>query len=114
MATAMALPIIVYQGPGIATETWGFTQANFLVGQPGRAAKECAVMLNDPAARQLIAELQIEDTQEVRERLARLAGEAWLGTLAEQGAYIGSVITISVAFLNTHPEVAEATKRAME
>lgn len=104
---------LYYQGPGIATETWGFTQANFLVALPGRSDKESAILLNDPAARMLAEELGIEDSQENRERLARAAGEAWIPTLAATDTSIDSLITISVAFLNKHPEVLAGIKQAM-
>jgi hypothetical protein len=113
MTTAPISAAIHYQGPGLATETWGFTQANFLVAIPGRAAKESAILLNDPAARQLAQELGIDDSPEAREALARAAGEAWLPSLAH-GGKIESLVTISVAFLNNHPDVVEAIKKAMQ
>ncbi len=113
MTTAPLSVELYYQGPGIATETWGFTQANFLVALPGRADKESAILLNDPAARMLASELGIEDNQENRERLARAAGEAWIPQLAEREPSIDSLITVSVAFLNQHPEVVAGIKKAM-
>lgn len=113
MTTAPMSVELYYQGPGIATETWGFTQANFLVALPGRADKESAILLNDPAARMLAGELGIEDTIENREHLARVAGEAWIPRLAEGGSSIDSLITVSVAFLNAHPEVVASIKQAM-
>lgn len=113
MTTADSSTEVFYQGPGIATETWGYTQANFLVALRGRSDKESAILLNDPAARMLAAELGIEDTPENRETLARVAGEAWIPTLVEIGGSIESLITVSVAFLNQHPEVVASIKRAM-
>lgn len=113
MTTAPMSVELYYQGPGIATEQWGFTQANFLVALPGRADKESAILLNDPAARMLAGELGIEDTPEIRERLARAAGEAWIPKLAGSGSSIDSLITVSVAFLNAHPEVVATITQAM-
>jgi hypothetical protein len=103
---------IHYQGPGLGSETWGFTQANFQISIPGRSAKESAILLNDPAARLLAQELSLEDSPEARDLLARAVGEAWLPTIAGSGS-VDSLITISVAFLNNHPEVVEAIKKAM-
>jgi hypothetical protein len=113
MTTAPISTEVFYQGPGIATETWGYTQANFLVALPGRSDKESAILLNDPAARMLAKELGIEDTMEHREALARAAGEAWIPTLIEAGGSLESQITVSVAFLNQHPWVVAAIKQAM-
>ena len=113
MTTAPMSVELYYQGPGIATETWGYTQANFLVALPGRSDKECAILLNDPAARLLATEVGIEDTPENRERLACAAGEAWIPQMAEKSPSIDSLITVSVAFLNQHPEVLAAIKQAM-
>lgn len=113
MTTADSSTEVFYQGPGISTETWGFTQANFLVALPGRSDKESAILLNDPAARMLAQELGIEDTPENRERLACAVGEAWLPKLVEAGGSLESLITVSVAFLNQHPEVVAGVRQAM-
>ncbi|HMO54501.1 MAG TPA: hypothetical protein PJ994_08360 [Tepidiformaceae bacterium] len=112
MTTAERTAEVYYQGPGLATETWGFTQANFFVALRGRAGKESAILLNDPAARQLASELEIEDTPENRERLARAVGEAWLPRAAAGGS-VESLVTVSVAFLNRNPELVAAVKRAL-
>ncbi len=113
MTTASSSAEISYQGPGFATESWGFTQANFQVSQSGLPAKECAIFLNDPAAKLLAQELGVEDTPEHREALARAVGEAWIPHLAAEGDSIESLITVSVAFLNERPALMESIKRSM-
>ncbi len=113
MTTASRSAEVFYQGPGFATESWGFTQANFLVSTPGYPSKECAILLNDPGARLLAQELGVDNTPEQREALARAVGEAWIPQMAAESDSIDSLITVSVDFLNQHPLLMESIKRSM-
>jgi hypothetical protein len=107
--TSTASPEITvrYEGPGTGTEIWGMTQANFSVGVPGRHAKECAILLNDAAARFLAKELVREDTPEARQALAVEVGAYILRKRAESGAHPDSLIMVSVALLQEQPAIME-------
>jgi hypothetical protein len=114
MPVATESPAIVrYEGSSPGTDTWGYTQANFLISIPGRNAREAAILLNEPAGAFLVAELGLADSTETREALARALGEAWFPALIERGAHIEPIVTVSRAFLDNHPEVIEAVRRAL-
>lgn len=112
-AVTESAPIVRYEGSSPGSEIWGYTQANFLVLVPGRHAKESAVLLNEPAGRFLATELGIEDSTETREALARLVGEAWYPLAIERGRDIESIVTVSRAFLDEHPEIIESVRKAL-
>lgn len=105
--------IVRYEGSSPGTEIWGYTQANFLVAVPGRHAKESAILLNEPAARYMMAELGLDDSTETRETLARLVGEAWYPGAIERGGDIESIVTVSRAFLVEHPEILASVRKAL-
>jgi hypothetical protein len=105
--------IVRYEGSSPGTEIWGYTQANFLVAVPGRHAKESAILLNEPAARYMMAELGLDDSTETRETLARLVGEAWYPRAIERGGDIESIVTVSRAFLVEHPEILATVRKAL-
>jgi hypothetical protein len=111
--TAPTEPEIVvrYEGSAIATELWGMTQANFSVRVPGRHNKEVGVMLNDPAARYLAAELGQEDTRAFRVAAARQAGAYLVEKLALEGRYIDSSVDLSKRTLDANPDILEHLKR---
>ncbi len=98
---------IRYEGPGTGTEIWGMTQANFSLGIPGRHAKECAILLNDAAAAYIAKELGREDVPEERQALATAVGIYLLEQRAAAGGHIDSVVTVSVALLQEHPDIIE-------
>ncbi len=104
-STAPSEITVRYEGPGTGTEIWGMTQANFSVGIPGRHAKECAVLLNDAAARFLTRELGRDDTPETRQALAVEVGSYVLRQRAESGAHPDSLIMVSVALLQEQPAI---------
>lgn len=111
MTTPAASDITVrYECPGAGTEIWGMTQANFSVFIPGHHAKESAVNVTDAAARYLASELGREDTAEFRQRMATRIGARVLEQLAASGAHLDSAITISVAYLQEHPEILHELK----
>ena len=101
-----------YEGSAPGTEIWGMTQANFLVAVPGRHAKESATALTDAAAASLASELGRENTVEFRQIAAREVGFAYLEQLVTAAAYIPSLITVSVGFLEEHPEAVQRVKEA--
>ncbi|MBA4180608.1 MAG: hypothetical protein C0506_08485 [Anaerolinea sp.] len=103
---------VVYEGGSVGTEIWGMTQANFLVVIPGRHAKETAVNLTDAAASVLAEQLGERNTPEFRQSVAREAGVAYLEPLAAAGGHVDSVIVVSEAFLDEHPEVLARLKAA--
>lgn len=104
--------IVRYEGPSPGTDVSGYTQANFLVAVPGRNAKESAILMNGPAGRFLADEFGLEDSAEVRDALARALGETWFPTLVERGGDVESIVTVSRGFLDDHPEVVEAVRKA--
>lgn len=69
---------IAYEDAGVAPELWAATQANFAVRFPGKHAREFAVLVNDAAMEYLTGQLGVEDSPEIRKKLARLVGEAYL------------------------------------
>lgn len=105
--------VVRYEGSSPGTDIWGYTQANFLVALPGRNAREAAILMNEPAGAFLAAQLGLEDSAETRDALARALGEAWFPELFVRGADIESIVTVSRAFLNNHPEMIEAVRRAL-
>ena len=102
-----------YEGSSPGSDSWGYTQANFLVAIPGRHPKESAILMNEPAGKFLVAELGLEESTEVREALARALGEAWFPILVEHGGDVESIVTVSRGFLDNHPEVVEAVRKAL-
>ena len=110
--TSAATPEITvrYEGPGVSTEIWAMTQANFLVMIPGHHAKESAIALVDNAAQFLAAQLGREDTPENRQALARDTGAYILRKRAKAGEHTDSVTTVSVALLSQHPELVAHLK----
>ncbi len=104
--------LVRYDGVSPGAGIWGYTQGNFLVAVPGRNAKESAILLNEPAGKYLIAESGLDDTPENRGTLVKAIGEAWYPVLVEAGGDIPSIVTVSRAFLDDHPEVVEAARRA--
>lgn len=114
MPGATESPAIVrYEGSSPGTDIWGYTQANFLVAIPGRNSKESAILMNEPAGKFLEAELGLEDSAEVRDALARALGEAWFPVLVERGGDVESIVTVSRGFLDNHPEVIDAVRKAL-
>ncbi|MBE0612020.1 MAG: hypothetical protein IH609_21755 [Dehalococcoidia bacterium] len=105
--------MVRYEGSSPGTDIWGYTQANFLVAIPGRNARESAILMNEPAGKFLAAELGLADSTETRDALARALGEAWFPALFERGADIESIVTVSRGFLDNHPEVIEAVRKAL-
>ncbi|MCZ2109960.1 MAG: hypothetical protein LC118_10420 [Dehalococcoidia bacterium] len=99
-----------YEGPGVSTEIWAMTQANFMVMIPGQHAKEAAIALNDAAAKYLAEQLGQEDTPENRQALARDVGSFILTKQLGAGGRIDSVTTVSVALLGQHPELVDHLK----
>jgi hypothetical protein len=83
------------------------------VAIPGRNAKESAILMNEPAGKFLVAELGLEDSTEVREALARALGEAWYPVMLARGGDVESIVTVSRGFLDNHPEVIEAVRKAL-
>lgn len=69
MTTSASTGNVRFEGMGVGTEIWGATQANFLVLVPPQHAKEAAVLLNDPAAKQLASAQWAPDQS--RNRLAQ-------------------------------------------
>ena len=106
--------LIRFEGYSPGTEIWGSTQANFLVQLPGRHAKECAVLLNDPAARLLAANAGQDDTPEFREMAARAVGEAILHDIVARGAPLESVVMASSAYFEAHPAVLATAEAALK
>ena len=104
--------LIRYDGISPGAGIWGYTQANFLVAVPGRNAKESAILMNEPAGKYLIAESGLGDTPVNREAVLKAIGQAWYPVLVASGGDIPSIVTVSRAFLDDHPEVVEAARRA--
>ena len=69
--------------------------------------------MNEPAGAFLVAELGLEDSAETRDALARALGEAWFPQLFVRGADIEPIVTVSRAFLNNHPEIVAAVRKAL-
>ena len=104
--------LIRYDGISPGAGIWGYTQANFLVAVPGRNAKESAILMNEPAGKYLIAESGLGDTPVNREAVLKAIGQAWYPVLVASGGDIPSIVTVSRAFLDDHPEVVEAVRQA--
>ena len=113
MTGAIESASVRYEGSSPGTDIWGYTQANFLVAIPGRNAKESAILLNEPAGKFLVGALGLEDSPEVREALARAVGEAWFPEAVARGGDVESIVTVSLGFLDNHPEVVEAVRTAL-
>jgi hypothetical protein len=101
---------IVYEGPSEGAEAiMGATLANFIIEGPG-ADKECGVMLNDPGAAYLAERLGVEQTPEWREQMTKRVGEVVLDAALQQKRHIDSVVFVSRAILEAHPEYVEALR----
>lgn len=104
---------IQYEGPGVAQEIWGATQANFVVLRPHHAAKEVAVMLNDKAVQRLAREFGVADTPEFREGAARFAGRAAIQRLWDRRGRLDSAIVVSAATLDEDPTILEELRHVI-
>ena len=113
MTTSATTGNVRFEGMGVGTEIWGATQANFLVLMPPHHAKEAAVLLNDPAAKQLASALGLEDSAEFRADAARAVGQLYLEDRLAAGKPIESVTTLSHAFFNERPDLFEAAQAAL-
>lgn len=102
-----------FEGLGVGTEIWGATQANFLVSLPPHHAKEAAVLLNHPAAKQLADSLGMEANDEFRAEAARVVGELYLADRLASGKAIESVTSLSHAFFSERPDLVEAAQAAL-
>lgn len=103
---------VSYEGIGSgAHEIWGATQANFLVaGGPWPGGKEVAVMLNDPAAAMLAEALGVENSEDFRANAARVVGEAAIRERHQRLGSVDSLVTVSRATLESHPELIDALR----
>jgi hypothetical protein len=106
-------PGVRFEGYTPGTEIWGSTQANFLLRVPGRNAREAAILLNDPTARALAEALGREDTQEFREEAARVAGTIVFEDILRKGAPVESIVMVSNAFFDQHPDLAAKIRAAL-
>lgn len=106
-------PDVHFAGYTPGTEIWGSTQANFLMHVPGRNAKEAAILFNDPTAKALADALGVENTQEFRERAARVAGQLVFEDILARGANIDSLVMVSNAFFEQNPAILERLKAAL-
>ncbi|MFN8617350.1 MAG: hypothetical protein U0837_09645 [Dehalococcoidia bacterium] len=113
MTTSASTGNVRFEGMGVGTEIWGATQANFLVLVPPQHAKEAAVLLNDPAAKQLASALGVEDGEAFRAEAARALGELYLEDRLRAGKPIESVTTLSHAFFAERPDLFEAAQAAL-
>jgi hypothetical protein len=102
-----------FEGMSVGTELWGMTQANFLVSLPGRHAKEAAVLLNDAAAKLVAEAAGVDDTPQLRERLAMETGKYWLRHQLDAGASVESAVIVSSGLLREHPDLLEHLKRSV-
>jgi hypothetical protein len=100
---------ITYEGPGEGSSIMGASLANFIIETPG-ADKECAVMLNDPGATYLAEQLGVELTDEWRESATQKLGEAVLKAAIEESRHVDSVVFVSRAILEAHPEFVDALR----
>ena len=111
--TTMAEPAMVrFEGIAPGTEIWGGTQADFTIQAEGRTAKEAAVLLNDPAAAILAEAVGRENTEDFRADAAKAAGTVIFEREAAHGGDIESLVMVSKAYLETHPELLERVKAA--
>jgi hypothetical protein len=108
-----AKPTISFEGYTPGTEIWGGTQANFLIQLPG-PDKECAVLLNGPAAAALAEASGNDNTPEFREAAARAFGEALLPGLVASGRQVDSLIVVSRGMLEDHPAVRDSAIAALK
>ncbi len=113
MTTSTSASNVRFEGMGVGTEIWGATQANFLVLMPPHHAKEAAVLLNDPAAKQLAAAVGVEDGDAFRAEAARAVGQLYLEDRLAAGKPIESVTTLSHAFFTDRPDLLEAAQAAL-
>jgi hypothetical protein len=104
---------IRFEGIGVGDEIWGGTQANFVVFRPGQHAKETCVILNDPAAAYLAGLLGEENTEEFRQRAARVIGHLWLEREVAAGRHIDSVHMVSRHTLEEAEEFVAALRPGM-
>lgn len=101
---------VIYEGPGEGADTiMGASQANFIVVGPG-ADKECAVLLNDPGAEYLAEQLGAEMTEAWREAITAKLGEIVIEATLGASRHLDSVIFISRAILQAHPEYVAALR----
>ncbi len=113
MTTVIDEGEVRFEGYSPGTEIWGSTQANFLVKVPGNNAKEAAILLNDPTAKALAADLGREDTQVFREEAARLAGEIVFRDVLSRRGNIDSAVMVSNVFFERNPHLLLALKAAL-
>jgi len=104
---------IRFEGMGEGTSAWGYTQANFLVHTPGRHGREIAVQVNDPACKYVASQLGQADSPELRDQIARAAGECWLPVVLAEQPDLPAIVTVSKAFLDEHPDILAAIKAAL-
>jgi len=100
-------PVIRFEGIGAGGELWGGTQANFSIDLPDQNVREVAIIVNAPAAAFLAELAGRDDTEEFREEVANLAGEAWLRLAIPRGERLHSVIFLSPAKLQGEPSVLD-------
>ena len=109
MTQAEAEYRITYEGPGDGSSIMGASFANFIIEGPG-ADKECAVMLKDPGASYLAEQLGTDLTDQWREQATAKLGAAVLGAAMEESRHIDSVVFVSRAILEAHPEFVDALR----
>ncbi len=113
MTAVMEPSDVRFAGYTEGTEIWGSTQANFVLRMPGRNAKEAAILLNDPTAKLLAEALGRENTQEFREEAARIAGALVFRDILEHGQQMDSLVMVSNAYFEQHPDLLEKLKAAL-
>lgn len=101
---------IRYEGPGTGTEILAMTQANFLVLNPGHAAKELAVMFNDASMDYLLHELGGENDGTFRDGAARVAGRIWIERHVPRVGRIEPQLIVSRATFDEDPGFLPAIK----
>lgn len=101
-----------YEGPGVGTEIWGATQANFLVGRQGRAAQEVAVMLTNPAAEFLAEQLGQECSPDFQDTAAKYVGTIWTRQIFADHGRVDPTVTVSRGTFEEHPELLAQVKTA--
>jgi len=111
--TLDAAPTAHFEGFATGTDAWGYTQANFLVRLPGRAAREAAVLLNHPAAVLIAAATGREESEEFRFEAVRAAGEAVLAEVIAGDENFQSILTVSKGYLDEHPSVLEHIRKVL-
>lgn len=114
MAIAAADDIqIRYEGPGVGAELLGMTQANFLALNPGHAAKELAVMINDNAMAYLVEQLGGTNDTQFRDGAARVAGRIWIARHVPRVGRLEPVLIVSRATFDEDEGFLPAVKAAV-